>query len=145
QVCRMLLASRLQACAHHPNQSVTKLRITLKLGRMSDDHQWVVEIDDGSVAERLLGNFPIERLALCEFRHRARLIEPTIDVLVTVMPVVRRRPALQKDVAVAVGIDAPAPADEEGLEPTLLRFGERGGKFGNADLQIETSLGRHGL
>src|SRR5262245_541483 len=105
----------------------------------------MVEVDDGSVFERLLGNLPVDRLALLEFRHLARIFEPTVDIPVTVMPVVLRRPAFQEDVAVAVRIYAPAPTDEKGLEAPLLRFGERGGKFGNAYLQIETSLGRHGL
>src|SRR5262245_62520895 len=139
------LASRLQPCAHHPNQSVAKLRITLKLGRMGDDHQSMVEVDDGSFSQRLLGNLPVDRLALLEFRHLARLFEPTVDVVIAVMSVVLRRPAFQEDVAVAVRIYAPAPTDEEDLEAPLLRFGERGGKFGNADLQIETGLSCHGL
>src|SRR5262245_25761195 len=118
------LPSRLQPRANHPNQPIAQLSITFQLRRMGDDHQSVVEVDDGSSFEILVGNFCIDRLAVLEFGHLARFIEPTVDVLVTVMPVVLGRPALEENVAVAVRIYAPAPTDEEGLEASLLGFGE---------------------
>src|SRR6516165_10264609 len=104
-----LAPSRLQPCPHHPNQPIAELRVALQLRRMRNDHESVVEVDDRSLFEVLVGNLLVDRLALREFGHLACLFEPIVEVLITVAPVVLWRPALEEDVAVAVGIYAPAP------------------------------------
>src|SRR5262245_13211308 len=103
--------SGLQPCAHHPHQPIAELSVALHLCGVRDDHQPVVEVDDRSLFEILVGNLRVDRLALLEFGHLARLIEPIVDGVVAVVAVVLRCPTLEEDVAVAVGIDAPAPAD----------------------------------
>ena len=60
-----------------------------------------------------VGDLLVDGLALLELGDLARLVEPLIDVLAAENAVVLRRAALEEDVAVAVGIDAAAPADED--------------------------------
>ena len=81
-------------------------RVAFELGGMGDDHQAVVEIDDRSFLQVLVGDLLVDRLALLELAGLAGIVEPLIDVLAAEVPIVLRRAALVEDVAVAVGIDA---------------------------------------
>ena len=99
-------SSRLQLDADHAHQAVGQLGVAFELGGMGDDHQAVVEIDDRSFLQVLVGDLVVDRLALLELAGLARIVEPLVDVLVAEVPVVLRRAALVEDVAVAVGIDA---------------------------------------
>src|SRR6202043_1682534 len=113
----------------HAHQPVRHLPVAFELRDMRDQPLAMVEIDDRLVIEHDPGQLLIDRLALCGIGDETRVFHQLVGFRVGIAAVVLRRAAMQKDVGVAVGIDAAAPVDLKHLKISGRGVLERGGEF----------------
>src|SRR3954471_5757501 len=123
----------LQLEADDAHETVGHLPIAFEFCSMRDDDAAVVEIEQGLlVLDQLRENF-VTRLALDGVGHQPRVRQRLVGLRVVPRAVVLRRTAVQKNKAVAVGIDTTAPGEHEGLVVAGLRLLEPGREFADAD------------
>src|SRR5438874_2470419 len=67
-----------QLQSDHPYQSIRHLRIAFEPGGMSNQRTAMVEVDDGAVAEKDVGDLLVDRLALGRIGYRPRFIEQLV-------------------------------------------------------------------
>ena len=94
----------------------------------------MIEIDQRLVVQYDLGQFLVDRHALRLVVYEAGVFKRLVGFRVGIAAVILRRLAMQKYIAVAVRIDAPAPGDEEGLKFSGLGLLERGRELDGPDL-----------
>src|SRR5215469_10811815 len=113
--------SSFQAHTLRPDQPVRQRGKATQLGAERPQPFLMIEIDDGAVCERLLGNFVIVGKPVGSSLDDARGVELGVDILVAIAADVerRRRLAGNKIVDIAVGVEPSAPADQIGLEIAL--------------------------
>src|SRR4051794_7321814 len=112
----------LQLQPDHAHQAVGHLLVAFEPRGMSDQKLAMIEIDQGLVVEHDLGQLLVERLALRGIGDEAGVFQRLVGFGTGIAAVVLRRPGVQEDIGVAVGIDAAAPADQERLELAGLRL-----------------------
>ncbi len=112
---------------------------------MRDDHEAVVEIDDGQVFRELLGGSLVGGHALGHGVLRAGLFEGGIYILVGISRIVVRGARAHEGMDVSIRVRAARPGEHIGLVIPGFRFLQRGREFRHADLHLETGFRRHGL
>src|SRR5207249_4007430 len=123
----------LPARALDPDQPVGHRLVSLEAPGVGHDVVLVVEVDDvAPLPGELVDRLAVERGALRLIRHLARLVQQRVDGLVAGPRRVEAPPARLELVDIGVGVDAAAPADQEGPELARVVLVQRGGELGRS-------------
>src|SRR5437870_777490 len=111
------------------DQPVRDGRVARQALRECDDVVLEVEVDDVPAGEDLIHRLAVEGGALGDVADLARLVQERVHLLVADEGLVEAPATGVELVDVVVGVDAPAPADEEGLMLAVLVVLQRGGEL----------------
>src|SRR5439155_5790571 len=139
-ITRLLPARPLDA-----DQTVRDGLVALQVLRERDDVILEVEIDDVPAGEDVIHRLAVEGGALGDVADLARLVQECVRLLVAREGVVEAPATGVELVHVVVGVDAPAPGDEEGLEFAVLVVRQRGGELLGRQRDGESGFARHAL
>src|SRR5436190_1643249 len=139
-VTRLLPARPLDA-----DQTVRDGLVALQVLRERGDVILEVEVDDVAAGEDVIHRLAVEGRALGDIAHLARLVQESIHLLVAGEGLVEASATGVELVDVVVGVDAPAPADEERLVLAVLVVLQRGGELLGRQRDVEPGFARHAL
>src|SRR5207247_1496965 len=131
-VTRLLPARPLDA-----DQTVRDGLVALQVLRERGDVILEVEVDDVAAGEDVIHRLAVEGRALGDIAHLARLVQESIHLLVAGEGLVEASATGVELVDVVVGVDAPAPADEERLVLAVLVVLQRGGELLGRQRDVE--------
>ena len=103
----------------------------------------MVDVDDVAPGREEVDRLAVEASSLVDVAHLARPVQDRVDLLVTGQGGVQAALARLVHVDVAVGIHAPAPADQERLQLAVVVVGQRRGELLGAQRDVEAGLTRH--
>src|SRR5436190_8629210 len=139
-VTRLLPARPLDA-----DQTVRDGLVALQVLRERGDVILEVEVDDVAAGEDVIHRLAVEGRALGDIAHLARLVQESIHLLVAGEGLVEASATGVELVDVVVGVDAPAPADEERLVLAVLVVLQRGGELLGRQRDVEPGFACHAL
>src|SRR5216117_775669 len=135
----------LPACPLDADQTVRDGLVALQVLRERGDVILEVEVDDVAAGEDVIHRLAVEGRALGDIAHLARLVQESIHLLVAGEGLVEASATGVELVDVVVGVDAPAPADEERLVLAVLVVLQRGGELLGRQRDVEPGFACHAL
>src|SRR5262245_30748671 len=125
------------------DQPVRHGLVALQVLREGRDVVLMIEVNDVATRGELVDRLPVELGALRNVAHLARLVQQGIDRLVAGLCRVEAPLAGVELVDVRVGIDATAPADQEGRKLARVVRIQGGGELHRLDRDVEAGLLGH--